>query len=115
MAPLAGSGGRQQKYLGIQATDSLIETCERSEGSDRAATRNFGDTLDTLVPLTARHCSLVNKRNFHAQDFERPKNPAWGDSSLSNPIKLLKFIMEIAQVNEISISKERDYVLAKQS
>ena len=26
----------------------------------RAATQNFGDTLDALVPLTAHHWSLLN-------------------------------------------------------
>ena len=28
----------------------------RAKRAQRAVTQNFGNTLDTLVPLTARHC-----------------------------------------------------------
>ena len=30
----------------------------RAKRARRAANQNFGDTLDTLVPFTARHCEL---------------------------------------------------------
>ena len=44
----------------------------RAKRARRVAAQNFGDTLDTLVPLTARHCTGY-RVGLDEINFERPK------------------------------------------